>query len=177
MMRSGRRCLCIDDDPQISETIALRLNQYEVNVLRAFHGMHGFWLAMTNRPDLIITDMKMPQGAGEYVVDCLRHNSDTRDIPVIVLTGQRDPQLESRMRQLGVDEFFTKPVHFEQLREAIVKYIPLKERDWGEVGAWPSRPDASRASRGNRHFEQGADKVRENHSGLVDRRRSGSTPS
>src|SRR3972149_7314804 len=43
--------LCIDDDPQIAETIALRLNQYEVNMLSACHGMHGFWLAMTNRPN------------------------------------------------------------------------------------------------------------------------------
>ena len=127
--------LCIDDDPLIPEVIGLRLNQYEVNVLSAFHGMHGFWLAMTDRPDLIITDMRMPQGAGDYVVDCLRHNSDTRDIPVIVLTGQRDAQIESRMRHLGVDEFFTKPVQFETLRDAIFKYLPLKERDWGEVGS------------------------------------------
>ena len=125
--------LCIDDDPQIPEAVALRLNQYQVNVLYAYYGMHGFWLAMTNRPDLIITDLKMPQGSGDYVVDCLRHNSDTRDIPVIVLTGQRDAQLESRVRRLEVDEFLTKPVLFDKLREAMQKFIPLKERDWGEV--------------------------------------------
>ena len=125
--------LCIDDDPQIPEAIALRLSQYEVNVLSAFHGMHGFWLAMTDRPDLIITDVRMPQGAGDYVVDCLRNNSDTRDIPVIVLTGQSDAKLEGRMRHLGVDEYFTKPVHFDTLREAIQKYVSLKERSGGEV--------------------------------------------
>ena len=125
--------LCIDDDPQISEAIALRLRQYNVNVISAFHGMHGFWLAMTNRPDLILTDMKMPQGAGDYVVDSLRRNSDTCDIPVIVLTGQCDSQLERRMRQLGVAEFYIKPVHFDVLRAAMLKHIPLKERDWEAV--------------------------------------------
>ena len=129
--------LCIDDDPQISEVIKLRLSQYEVNVLSAYHGMHGFWLAMTNRPDLIITDIKMPQGAGDYVVDCLRNNSDTRDIPVIVLTGGRDPKAESGMRRLGVDEYFTKPVQFDKLREAMRRHIKLKERDWSQVGAIP----------------------------------------
>ena len=75
-------------------------------------------------------DMKMPQRAGEYVVDCLRHNSDTRDIPVFVLTGQRQSHVAVRMRQLGVAEFFTKPVCFDELREAMEKHIPLRERDW-----------------------------------------------
>lgn len=125
--------LCIDDDPQIPELIGLRLNQYEVNVLSACHGMHGFWLAMTNRPELVITDINMPQGAGDYVVDCLRHNSDTREIPVIVLTGQRDPQLEGRLRHCGADEYLVKPVHFDRLREAIAKFIPLKDRNWNET--------------------------------------------
>jgi CheY-like chemotaxis protein len=96
--------------------------------------MHGFWLAMTNRPDLIITDIKMPQGAGDYVVDCLRSNSDTQDIPVIVLTGQRDPQLEGKMRRMGVEEYFTKPVQFDRLRDAIGRFVRLEERDLGAVG-------------------------------------------
>jgi DNA-binding response OmpR family regulator len=127
--------LTIDDDPQISETITARLSQYEVHVLCAFHGMHGFWLAMTNRPKLIITDVRMPQGSGDYVVDCLRNNSDTREIPIIVLTGQRDSQVEARMMRLGVTDFFIKPALFEQLTAAIRKHIPLKERTWEQVVA------------------------------------------
>jgi two-component system, OmpR family, response regulator RpaA len=121
--------LSIDDDPQISEAIAARLNLYEINVLCAYHGMHGFWMAMTHRPDLIITDVRMPQGNGDYVVDCLRNNSDTRDIPVIVLTGQRDQQLEARMRGLGVSDYFTKPAAFELLAEAIHRLIRLDMRE------------------------------------------------
>ena len=120
--------LCIDDDPQVSEVINLRLRSYEVNVLRAFHGMHGFWLAMTERPDVIVCDMRMPQGTGEYVVDCLRRNSDTQQIPVIILTGQRDPALECKMRGLGVAEYLTKPVLFDELLEAIGRYITLADR-------------------------------------------------
>lgn len=131
--------LCIDDDPQIPESIALRLNQYEVNVISACHGMHGFWLAMTNRPALIVTDVKMPQGGGDYVVDCLRQNSDTRAIPVIVLTGQRDSQLERRLRHAGADEYLIKPVRFELLRDAIFKHVRLRDRNWNEVVATAGR--------------------------------------
>jgi len=132
--------LCIDDNPQISESISLRLKRYEVQVLAAYHGMHGFWLAMTNRPGLVIIDMKMPQGTGDYVIDCLRNNSDTREIPVIVLTGHRDAQMEATMRRLGVAEYFIKPVEFERLLDAIRKQIPLRERDWGHVGAIAALP-------------------------------------
>lgn len=126
--RSCPTLLCIDDDPQIVETFRLRLRDYEVEVLSAYHGMHGFWQAMKERPDLIVTDLRMPQGRGDYLIRCLRNNSDTRSIPVIVLTGQRDPELVGTMRQLGTQEFFTKPVPFQTLLGAISKYIPLKKR-------------------------------------------------
>lgn len=131
--------LVIDDDPQVCETVGLRLSQYEVNFLHADHGMHGFWLAMTERPEVIVCDIKMPQGGGDYVVDCLRHNSDTRHIPVIVVTGQRDPDMERKMRSLGVNDYFTKPVHFDRLRDAIGKYIRIIERNWCDLNAIAAR--------------------------------------
>lgn len=121
--------LCIDDDFHIIEAVQLRLQDYEVEVITAFHGMHGYHEALTQKPDLIITDMRMPQGEGDYVVECLRNNPEQCCVPIIVLTGQRDPTLEGRMRRLGVQEFFAKPLRFNELQKAIVKYIPLHERD------------------------------------------------
>ena len=129
---AGPVVLCIDDDPEVSETIALRLRHYEVDVLRAFHGMHGLWLAMTCHPDLIITDLNMPQGGGTYIIECLRNHSDTRGLPIIVLTGQRSPQLEATVRQLGAQHFMTKPVHFDDLATAINTFVPLNVKDVSE---------------------------------------------
>lgn len=79
--------LCVDDDAQICETIALRLKPYDVEVLRAYHGTRGMWLAMTHGPDLIITDMNMPQGNGIHIVEYLKNNSDTCNTPIIMLSG------------------------------------------------------------------------------------------
>jgi FixJ family two-component response regulator len=75
----------------------------------------------------------MPQGCGDYLVQSLRNNSDTKSIPVIVLTGHRDPELAGTMRRLGAQEFFTKPVPFPTLLEAMAKYIPLKKRAGEEI--------------------------------------------
>ncbi len=125
--------LCIDDDPQIPQAIQLRLRSYEVNVLSAYHGMHGFWLAMTERPDLVITDMRMPQGQGDYVIECLRNNSDTSAIPVIVLTGQRKADVQQRLHGLGVQTVFTKPARFDELQAAIEQHVPLRARELEEL--------------------------------------------
>ena len=124
--------LCIDDDPEISEAISLRLRRYDVDVLRAFHGMHGLCLAVACRPDLIITDLNMPQGGGSYLIECLRNDSNTCGLPIIVLTGQRNPQLESNVRQLGATQFLKKPVHSDELTAAIEKFIPLTPKDSSE---------------------------------------------
>lgn len=121
--------LCIDDDPHILETFQVRLQEYDVNVFVAGHGMHGFYEALTEKPDLIITDMRMPQGEGDYLVKCLRNNATQCHVPIIMFTGQRDPTLEGRMRRLGIQEFITKPTRFAELKEAIEKYIPLHKRD------------------------------------------------
>jgi len=129
---SGPLVLCIDDDPEISETIALRLRQYQVDVMRAFHGMQGLWLATMCRPDLIITDLNMPQGGGSYIIECLRNHSDTCDVPIIVLTGQRHSQLEANVRGLGAEKFLTKPIHFDELAAAISTFIPLNVKDLSE---------------------------------------------
>ena len=54
--------LCIDDDPHVSEVIQDRLEAYEVRLLRAFFGTQGIWMAVTQDPDVIICDLRMPQG-------------------------------------------------------------------------------------------------------------------
>jgi CheY-like chemotaxis protein len=127
--------LCIDDDPQIVNAIRLQFRPFRVEVLAAYHGMHGFWQAMTGRPDLIITDVRMTQGGGDFLVHCLRRNSDTKTIPVIVLMGQRDPELQREMLQLGAQEFATKPVPFQDLLQMIGKHVPLVVRDEEFVAA------------------------------------------
>ena len=131
-VEAGQSCpkvLCIDDDPNISEAIARRLHSYDVEVVRAFHGMHGLWLAVTEKPDVIITDLRMPQGEGEQVVECLKGNSKTENIPVIVLTGKSDPGLEDKLLRLGAEHFLPKPASFEEILDRLGHHINLRTRE------------------------------------------------
>jgi response regulator RpfG family c-di-GMP phosphodiesterase len=119
------RVLCIDDDPDISRGLQLWLNQYEVEVLHAHYGMQGVALAASCLPNAIITDIRMPQGDGDHVVACLRRRAETWDIPMIVLTGQKDTELERRMRHLGVRHYLQKPATWHDLESALFETLKL----------------------------------------------------
>ncbi|MEO2048632.1 MAG: response regulator [Pirellulales bacterium] len=124
------KVLCIDDDPEISRIIQLRLSEFEVEVERAFCGMQGHWLAVTSNPDVIITDLRMPQGEGEYILECLKRNAETFHIPVIVLTGKSGNDLSGQLKSLGAAGFLRKPFHFDELFNELSQYIKLRSRDF-----------------------------------------------
>lgn len=123
------RILCVDDDPGIQTAIELRMREYDVDIVRAFYGMQGIVEAITTRPNLILMDLAMPNGDGHYLLECIKENSKTADIPVVVLTGMRDPNLKSRMLQAGAEVFLQKPVHFDELLHHFSRFIDLRRRE------------------------------------------------
>jgi CheY-like chemotaxis protein len=122
------RILCVDDDPEIPHTIELRLREYNVLVQRAYHGMQGFWSAVTTKPDLIIMDLAMPNGNGRHILETLKRNGQTAAIPVIVLTGMQDKRLPQKLFELGAAQYLRKPVHFDDLIHEISRFVPLERR-------------------------------------------------
>lgn len=120
----GKDCLRGAGVPRV---ISLILSKYDVEVVPGFTGVHGIWEALRRKPDLVITDLRMPQGSGEVVTECLRAVAQTGFIPVIVLTGLRDPNLKGRLRRLGATGYLLKPVRTQELLAEIRKYVELKE--------------------------------------------------
>ncbi|MGA2062933.1 MAG: response regulator [Thermoguttaceae bacterium] len=121
--------LCIDDDPQVSEVISDRLYDYKVKLLSAFSGMQGLWLAATNQPDVIITDLLMPMGDGATIIECLKRNAKTASIPIIVLTAKRESGLLRRVKKIGADSFLTKPILFNDLLEELRCFIKVQPKE------------------------------------------------
>lgn len=121
--------LFIDDDPEVSQSLVRYFSRYDATVLQAYHGAQGMWLATTRRPDVIVTDLRMPQGRGQDVVEYLKRRLDTCHIPIIVLTGLCDYHLERRLWKMGIDRYFTKPVRLEALCLAIGEYVELRQKE------------------------------------------------
>jgi len=119
------KVLCIDDDPEITKAIKLRLEPHGVEVVRAFDGMQGYWTALDTRPDVIICDMIMPDGEGNYLFARFRSHSLTKDVPIIILTGAANPALKRQMLSVGVDAYLAKPLVFDELLSELRRLAPL----------------------------------------------------
>jgi len=124
--------LCIDDDPHVSEVIQDRLEAYEVKLLKAFFGTQGIWMAVTQKPDVIICDLRMPQGDGATVIDCLKRNMQTAAIPIIVLTALHEPGLQRRLERIGASGYLTKPIHFNDLLGELHRHIEIRPKPFEE---------------------------------------------
>jgi CheY-like chemotaxis protein len=121
--------LCIDDDRDVISAIELRLREFDVNLVHACDGMEGFSEAVACKPDVIVMDLDMPYGDGMTMVECFRHSPDTKDTPVIILTGLSDPHLKQTLLGMGANMFLRKPVRFDALREELEQFISLRERE------------------------------------------------
>lgn len=131
--KSTRKILSIDDDPAVSMMIKMRLRHLDVEVIRAFTGEQGFWMALKQQPDVIVTDYIMPDGNGDYLLGRLRGHPLTQNIPVIVVTGKtiedrKDFGLARQFTNLGAVEFLTKPLDLEALMTAIKSNLPGSDR-------------------------------------------------
>jgi CheY-like chemotaxis protein len=77
-------------------------------------------------------DLAMPNGNGRHILESLKRNQQTADIPVIVLTGMRDERLPQKLFDLGAAQYLRKPIHFDDLIHEISRFIPLRRRETEE---------------------------------------------
>ncbi len=131
MTASISKILVIDDDPQITKALEFRLGALGLKVIRSPNAKVGALLAKTECPDLIITDQNMPEMSGEYLIIKLKGEEQTKDIPVIVITGQKVDGLEdlALKRELlgrrGAVAYLTKPVDFSALIDELKLHIRM----------------------------------------------------
>jgi signal transduction histidine kinase/DNA-binding response OmpR family regulator len=88
-VKTGRvRVLAIDDDPAARELVTNALRPEGFEVVSAASGREGLDLALENPPDLVICDLLMPDMDGYEVVERLHANETTKDVTILILTGQ-----------------------------------------------------------------------------------------
>lgn len=107
--------LWVDDDPHLASGFARRLRRHQVEVIHAYDGMQGYWMAATQKPDVIVTDLKMPKWPGEDLVDCLNLNRNLNGIPTIVVSGHATEHDRNKLLHKGVVAVLDKPANLEQL--------------------------------------------------------------
>ncbi len=108
-----RKCvvLYIEDNPSnlalMERIVGLRK---DVKLLAAGHGQMGLDLAKAHRPDLILLDLHLPDIAGFDVLQHLRRNSETKAIPVVVVSADATPGHIEQLLAAGAQSYMTKPL-------------------------------------------------------------------
>ena len=111
--------LVVDDDPDMRQTLQIRLKANGYDVHCAEDGMAAISEARKQTPDLIVLDLGLPAGDGFVVLDILKKNNDLSSIPVIVLSGRDRKANEERVLNAGGRAFLQKPVQTNEFLAVI----------------------------------------------------------
>ena len=122
-----RTILIIDDHKDIRENIAEILSLDGYKTLQAEDGRRGVEQAITNKPDLIVCDIMMPELDGYGVLHLLKKNPETQDIPFVFLTAKADRSDFRKGMDMGADDYITKTFDDFELLNAIETRLKIQE--------------------------------------------------
>jgi CheY-like chemotaxis protein len=102
------RVLFVEDDPEVAQMyrLKLELDGYAVDV--AVDGVQAVQMATGNPPDIIFLDIRLPKMDGLGVLEVLRQDDRTRDIPVVILSNYSERELVDRGLRLGALDYLIK---------------------------------------------------------------------
>ena len=117
------RILIADDDRVLVTELAAHLKTFGFEVGVAYDALAASTEVVRTPPDAIVLDIGMPAGTGMAVLRRLRNSSKSAFVPVVVITGKEDPELEGAVRSEGAADFFQKPLDFDRLRAVLYQLI------------------------------------------------------
>ena len=103
------RILVADDEPNQLELLTYNLVQAEYEVLRAEDGRQAIEMIEEHRPDLAIIDWMMPQMSGIDVCRTLRARTETKHLPIIILSARGEEGDRTLGLDIGADDYISKP--------------------------------------------------------------------
>lgn len=115
--------LLIEDNNEIRENTCELLELEGYNVLLAENGKAGLTLAKEQKPNIIISDILMPEVSGYDVVRGLKADPETADIPFIFLTASAEKSEAEAGLGMGAMDYIRKPFDPEELFEAITRCL------------------------------------------------------
>ncbi len=109
-MKNGR-ILIVEDDEFLLSMYQTKLSLENFEVITALNGLQGVKVAQKEMPDLILLDLNLPEMNGFEVLENLKNQEQTKNIPVLVLTNYSQKEDIDRCFKLGADDYLIK-AHF-----------------------------------------------------------------
>lgn len=118
--------LMVDDDKDLCQYVADQLAE-KYNVITANSGNSAWQQVLTTRPDVVVTDVRMPDGDGMELCQRIKSNPETDNTPIIMLTSESDDEVQLKSLSLRVDHFMSKPFNLLMLQGAISQALHVRE--------------------------------------------------
>ena len=118
-MMAAKKVLVVDDEIHIVHVVAIKLRNNGYEVITAANGAEAFELACSEKPDIIVTDFQMPVMTGLELVEKIRQNEETKNIPVILLTARNFAIEDEQKQALQISDCLTKPFSPKELLRSV----------------------------------------------------------
>lgn len=119
-----KKILVVEDEPDIAESLKLRLDMAGYEVVVAGNGQEAVSKAKTESPDLVLLDLMIPKMDGYEVCRVLRSHEATKMTPVVVLTALQMVGDIDKAFEAGANDYLSKPFTNERLLAKIQKLLP-----------------------------------------------------
>lgn len=111
--------LTVDDSRTMRDMLRVSLEESGYRVLQAADGLLGLEVLRDVVPDVIVTDINMPNLDGFGFIEAVRRDRRFAAVPILVLTTESSSQLKNRARAAGATGWITKPFEQERLIEVV----------------------------------------------------------
>jgi CheY-like chemotaxis protein len=122
MNKDKDKILIVDDEQNICSLVKSIFSR-EYHVMEACNGEEAIFIARTQKPDLILMDIMMPNIDGYMACYIIKSDPELKEIPVIMLTGINHELNKKLGMGFGADGYLTKPFNFQELQDMIEKFL------------------------------------------------------
>ncbi|HMU41298.1 MAG TPA: response regulator [Pseudomonadota bacterium] len=122
-----KKVLIVDDSPTTRAVVKVYLSGQSLLFLEADNGTDAMRIALDERPDAIIIDLKMPGMDGLTFIRRARMSVALQRTPIILITGQKSPELKTEAMRTGASHFLTKPIDVPLLAKLIMRSVGLEK--------------------------------------------------
>jgi len=123
--RSGMRVLVVDDSTTVVATLRRMLEQNGYEVDESLNGEKGVEIAVNDPPDLIFLDIILPGINGFAALRQMRRNLRTREVPIIMMSGNEQATEQFYAQRIGADDFIKKPFSRAELFSRIERLLDV----------------------------------------------------
>ena len=119
----NEKILIVEDNPQNMKVELMALRPHGYTLLQATDGEEALQIAMRDKPDLIIMDIRLPKVSGLEVTGRLRQMPDFSHLPIIAVTAYAMRKDKEKAIEAGCDAYLSKPVNTRELPKVVAEML------------------------------------------------------